>query len=65
MIFMAKLVRLIIIDYLILRMLAVIPLAIVTIPLLGAAVIFNISQVNEIKEYKKAKEKAKKKSENS
>lgn len=62
---MAKLVRLIIIDYLILRMLAVIPLAIVTIPLLGAAVIFNISQVNEIKDDKKAKEKAKKKSENS
>jgi hypothetical protein len=45
-------------------MLTIIPLAIVVIPLLGCAVIFNINQVNEIKA-EKAEKKAKKETENS
>ncbi len=58
---MAKIIRLIIIDYLILKMLSVIPLALVAIPLLGAAAIFNIQQIQEVKQDKadKAKKKTK------
>lgn len=61
-IFIGKIVRLIVIDYLILKMLTIIPLAIVVIPLLGCAVIFNINQVNEIRD-DKAKKKAEKEQE--
>lgn len=43
-------------------MLTIIPLAIVVIPLLGCAVIFNINQINEIKT-EKAEKQAKKEQE--
>ena len=63
-IFIGKIIRLIVIDYLILKMLTIIPLALVVIPLLGCAVIFNINQINEIKA-EKAEKQAKKETENS
>lgn len=56
---MAKIVRLICIDLIIMYLITRLPIPLVIIPVVGAMVIFNYNEVKEIKNANKSKNKSK------
>lgn len=56
---MAKIVRLICIDLVVLYLITRLPVPLLVIPVVGAMVIFNYNEVKEIKDANKSKNKSK------